>query len=413
MCAAEASGKRPRHPPLLESRCRARANLLASYTRSIDLFSYSSGYLVLYKRAEIHSYLEVPRNYYCSTEAPAHDSASDQCRKVTRCDSFSELPGFLLEVGTSSEVMTFVKRRRKKRMDRFTARVVPRRDRVACLRAFVLEHFDLGYLKSGPILDVAGGKGDLSWIMRNADGLDAVIIDPRRTNHSKLERTALWYTQHPAEREVQAHAGQALAALALAPPFVAPRHIRVFLDAEFLAALVHDSTSATFTGWWARAGRRAEAGEGTKGHHQPIKCTSAEPVGRVADAVEAHNILTNARLILGFHPDEATEPCIDLALATKTPFVVCPCCVFPRQFPQRRLDEHAVSSYGDFLRYLRKKHPRMRMGKLHFESKTTGSGRGQARNTVLYMLRNDFAGAPGSSEQGGPSRKRAKGVEST
>jgi hypothetical protein len=56
---------------------------------------------------------------------------------------------------------------------------VPRRDRVACLREFILDHFanDGGdgrnYLRSnggGAILDVAGGKGDLSWILANADG---------------------------------------------------------------------------------------------------------------------------------------------------------------------------------------------------------------------------------------------------
>ena len=289
---------------------------------------------------------------------------------------------------------------------------VPRRDRVACLRAFVLEHFDLGYLKSGTILDVAGGKGDLSWMMRNADDLDVVIVDPRRSNHSKLERTALWYTQHPAAREAQAQAGQALAVLALAPPFVAPRHIRIFLDTNGLAVLLkQDSTSATFNDWWARAGRRAEAGEGTLGHHQPITSTPTEAaIGRVTDAVEAHNILTNARLILGFHPDEATEPLVDLALATQTPFVCCPCCVFPRQFPRRRLDGRAVSSYGDFIRYLRKKHPRIRTGRLHFESSATGAGRNQARNTVLYMLRSDFACAPDSSERGCPVLKRAKTV---
>ena len=43
---------------------------------------------------------------------------------------------------------------------------IPRRDRVNCLREFVLCHFSIEYLKSGPVLDVAGGKGDLSWFLR-------------------------------------------------------------------------------------------------------------------------------------------------------------------------------------------------------------------------------------------------------
>ena len=54
---------------------------------------------------------------------------------------------------------------------------VPRRDRVNCLRDFILEYYSLAYLRSGPVLDVAGGKGDLSWLLRNADGIDAMVGD--------------------------------------------------------------------------------------------------------------------------------------------------------------------------------------------------------------------------------------------
>ena len=60
---------------------------------------------------------------------------------------------------------------------------VPRRDRVATFRDFVLQTFPN---VSGVVLDVAGGRGDLSWLFANADGIDAVVVDPRPTDHRKI-----------------------------------------------------------------------------------------------------------------------------------------------------------------------------------------------------------------------------------
>ena len=42
-------------------------------------------------------------------------------------------------------------------------------------------------------------------------------------------------------------------------------------------------------------------------------------------------------LIIGMHPDQATEPIIDMALKYKKPFAVVPCCVFAHENPHRRL----------------------------------------------------------------------------
>ena len=54
---------------------------------------------------------------------------------------------------------------------------------------------------------------------------------------------------------------------------------------------------------------------------------------------EILDILSSGRikLVVGFHPDQATEPCIDLAMLLGVPFCVVPCCVFPSEFPDRRL----------------------------------------------------------------------------
>lgn len=75
---------------------------------------------------------------------------------------------------------------------------VPQRERVFAFRDFVLRRFGPQIFTESarlPVLDVAGGKGDLSWLLKNADGLDAVVVDPRVTDHTKITRTALWHYQ--------------------------------------------------------------------------------------------------------------------------------------------------------------------------------------------------------------------------
>lgn len=74
------------------------------------------------------------------------------------------------------------------------------------------------------------------------------------------------------------------------------------------------------------------------------------------------------------HPDQATEPIVDFALQQCIPFAVVPCCVYPAEFPKRKLDGQPVMSYDDFLAYLELKDPRIRRQTLDFEG----------RNIVLY-----------------------------
>ncbi len=66
---------------------------------------------------------------------------------------------------------------------------------------------------------------------------------------------------------------------------------------------------------------------------------------------------------------------VDLALALGLPFAVVPCCVFPSEFPDRRVDGSPVRFYPQLLAYLRAKHPRIRSATLPFNSAA-----GDARN---------------------------------
>ena len=131
------------------------------------------------------------------------------------------------------------------------------------------------------------------------------------------------------------------------------------------------------------AGEEQGGGSGGHGGHG-----GAEPPSkREADQFDPAllSIVQSAQLVVGFHPDQAAEACIDLALSLRVPFAVCPCCVFPRDFPDRQLDGKPVVIYAQLLEYLRRKHPSTRVAALP-EFRTNGSD----RRTVVYMLGSDY-----------------------
>ena len=90
--------------------------------------------------------------------------------------------------------------------------------------------------------------------------------------------------------------------------------------------------------------------------------------------------LSSASLLVGLHPDGATEAIVDFALQHGKPFAVVPCCVFPDHFKGRRLRDEGgaknreVRSYEEFVEYLRQKDERVRVERLPF----------QGRNLVVF-----------------------------
>jgi len=80
----------------------------------------------------------------------------------------------------------------------------------------------------------------------------------------------------------------------------------------------------------------------------------------------------SASIIVGMHPDEATEHIVDVALQMNLPFAVVPCCVFPREntFRVHPRTGGAVQTYEDFVEYLCAKAPtRISTATLDFEGR--------------------------------------------
>ena len=85
---------------------------------------------------------------------------------------------------------------------------------------------------------------------------------------------------------------------------------------------------------------------------------------------------SSVQLVVGLHPDEATEPLVDAALSLGLDFCVIPCCVFSASFPDRRMkDGSTPSSYEQFCQYLKEKDDGIQEIDLQFDGK----------NKVLFL----------------------------
>lgn len=74
---------------------------------------------------------------------------------------------------------------------------------------------------------------------------------------------------------------------------------------------------------------------------------------------------------------KATDHILDFAERTGKPFAVVPCCVHPTYFPDRRLpDGRHVTTYLDYIEFLKARNPNICTAQLPFEG----------RNTVVYCL---------------------------
>ena len=99
-----------------------------------------------------------------------------------------------------------------------STRALSRRNRVYVYREFLIATFPLlnsssSSSSSSPspdaynILDVAGGRGDLSWLLNNIDGMNSIIADPRIPNHKSLVKSTEFLIAHPEEAAIRAVEG--------------------------------------------------------------------------------------------------------------------------------------------------------------------------------------------------------------
>jgi hypothetical protein len=285
-------------------------------------------------------------------------------------------------------------------------RACSRKNRVYVFYEFLRQTYG-DYLQDGVILDVAGGKGTLSWLLCNAIGCESVVLDPCTPGTQRSLLQSIGFLQaHPEEALLRAMPGrdsyQPLAALLplllqRQGSWIVPRHVRIPVNDTLVQAVRRRTLSSTdiSAGW-------------TQYCQEALIPSSMPTDGIVHDLAEdIWNLLLRTKLIVGFHPDQATEAILDFAGLLQVPYCLVPCCVFPSQFPQRTLKRSRLASdetdrtsenekrvpvknYADLIEYLLQKAQQPSqmpqcVDHLAFHATTT------SRNLVLYTLPTAFS----------------------
>ncbi|TFJ85530.1 hypothetical protein NSK_003040 [Nannochloropsis salina CCMP1776] len=146
------------------------------------------------------------------------------------------------------------------------------------------------------VVDVAGGKGDVSCRLWGKHQIRCTIVDPRETQYRKKVRRQLL------------RQGRGLEGI---------ERVQCTMPTEF--GRTDDKEG--------EGGMASLQGEGLRERQGPTTESQAE---RLWD------ILRRCSMVVGMHPDQATDVCFDAAFAFKKPVACLPCCVFAREFPHRR-----------------------------------------------------------------------------
>jgi hypothetical protein len=179
----------------------------------------------------------------------------------------------------------------------------------------------LGSTTDAPILDVAGGKGELAARLCMCNGRTVVMVDPRQADIAGCFVSVVL-------RGLPKKWQERFAARVMERP----NFLNETLQERYTQHAMYFDTSTM--------------------HADPLQ-----------KAIES------CCLLVGLHADAATEAIVDAALHYNKPFVVVPCCVFPSLFPQRTLGEMQVRSHEQFCEYLLRKDGRFQKAVLPFDGR--------------------------------------------
>ena len=172
--------------------------------------------------------------------------------------------------------------------------------KAARARVFVdwlVETFGAETLSKGSgVLDVAGGRGDVSFELHTKRGITCTLVEPRPRKLNKAQHKWLKTRNNNPRR-----------------------------------ALFEDGVLEDVWGYdW--------------GLVEPLSAaTPTEPIFQLCEQVrdmftpDNWHKFADCSVVLGMHPDEATESIVDFAKKFGKPFAVVPCCVFPALFPDRHV----------------------------------------------------------------------------
>jgi len=283
--------------------------------------------------------------------------------------------------------------------------------RAAALRRWLVSVIGIDYLQTGFIIDVAGGKGELSFELENLNNLRCVVWDPRPlklTRYARKHRFG-FYTANEILNKYNVGCKDKDEAPSL------PLHMRSFFEVPLLALDCYKSSPIDYNcrpviledeelfqkgllkGYateWTPKGFKHEDDDQFDDNAvdddiiddieiddiESRKCSGCEYAGvhrDITDLEEARTILNSCSCIVGLHPDQGAEHILRYAISNNKPCAIIPCCVYSKSFPKRRsASGELVTSYSDLVQYLLSLSPNVHATQLDFEGK----------NVLVYFL---------------------------
>jgi hypothetical protein len=202
--------------------------------------------------------------------------------------------------------------------------------RARLVAAWLVEQFGAARLAAGEgVLDVAGGRGELAFELAGRHGVRCTLVDPRRPG--KLTKTQRKSIAAAEGERVGTEDGQVGGGSGLPPR--PPRRIRAAFTVGGLALVSAAAPIKLDVQTTAIAHTSAQTKAAPS--HGDALAAARRGWEEVEVESEAARVLAGCSLLVGLHPDQATEPLVRWATAHGKPWVVVPCCVFAAEAPGR------------------------------------------------------------------------------
>jgi hypothetical protein len=204
---------------------------------------------------------------------------------------------------------------------------------------FLLTEFG-GYegLVQNPVLDIAGGAGGLAFELSVRHAIPCIVVDTQPVKYKGSQVRHMEFRKQCLEKLVQAPESP------LAHNLRNRFQVRDFVQYPTLLE----------TSWVLSSGE------------DEIICQWNETQKQLRSILHQRN----CSVLVGLHPDQATDPIIDVGLALQIPWAIVPCCVFPNFFQQRRLKSgKVVRTYEDLCHYILQKDTNVQQATLPFRGR--------------------------------------------
>ncbi|KAF9902402.1 hypothetical protein EC991_004983 [Linnemannia zychae] len=227
---------------------------------------------------------------------------------------------------------------------------VPHSQRAFIFCRWLVDTFGQEYLNSGSgVLDIAGGKGEISLFLKHMFGIQSTVVEPNVRRDKSYQRRNL---MDVIQRQLDIEAGGD-----------GNIHRRGFSAHSMSGGATDGGLGSSKQPYTAPQVELDEQIDSVKERRRIKKMQEAQfVVPRLCTllddqfTVDHKDVFEKASILIGMHPDQATEPIVTMALKHNKPFAVVPCCVFAHENPDRRLlDGGEVNTTLDFIQYLTEK----------------------------------------------------------